>query len=226
MLMITYNLWYEGCGGIGYYQNWHVTWVDTIWAFLSLVLFFPSFAVIEKAKTFKIDEKKRVWRYIVLNSILAIFSPIVPTYIGIENSVGIGSLPVFFGLTVGMLVGFSSYVSINIKHWKESSKIEAHAYLESLKLTHDWIWRLINIVTWIVTILVVSVYYILYTQLIDAMMKEINVPLTSTGILAVAFALPAIYLLFGLWFGMLGPLIGYALSIPKSVASIKGLEKS
>ena len=202
---------------MGYYLSWNVTREDIGWSFLSFIGFVLSFWIIEKAKTMSSIKKKPPLLYILLNPFIATISPIIIVYIAIENSIGVGSLPIYFSLVIGIIVYASLYLHIMINNWKTLPN-----QLDSLKLTHDLIWRLIHIMLWILTILVISGYYVLYTESIAFLEEALRLTSPSFGKLSIAFALPEIFLLTGFWFGVISPLLGYAFTIPRRVAILEG----
>lgn len=212
VVLVTYVLWYEGCLDMGFVLNWSVGWRDSIWAFVSFIGLPPSYFLLKKA-TKSGEGKARLC--LLASSAISIIGPIVIAYVAIKNSVHVGSLPIFFGLLVGMVFGFGGYIQVTHK-WKGPRHD-----VDSLRLTHDWIWRMIDILIVLVTALVATVYYVLYTDLL----KPIVARAVSTsdaaapiGKLGLAFSLPGILLLVGFWFGVLGPMLDYVLTIPWKVA--------
>lgn len=216
LLMLAYVLWSEGCSEMGYPMSWSVRWQDLAWAFLSVIGVFPSLWVMRKAKEVSSVKKESPILFIAANFCIALLSPVLIPYAVIGNSVGVGGMPLFFGFIIGMIVAFSTFLHIKIREWMEFPD-----ELESLKLRHDWIWKLINTITMISTILVVSAYYVLYTNSIAFIPLELQWMSSSFGKLGLAFSIPGVFLLVGLFFGILSPLFGFAFTIPNKVAVLE-----
>lgn len=91
---------------------------------------------------------------------------------------------------------------------------------EALKLEHDWIWRAINIISWAIVILVASAILTSWTQVIlPAIPPEKRYTYAFTKI-EVQSVIEIIYLVVGLWFGILGKFMEYSWRIRKRIAQL------
>jgi hypothetical protein len=119
------------------------------------------------------------------------------------------------------IVGISTFYYIGSEPWEILKSGNEARYIEALKLEHDWIWRAINIISWAIVILATSAVFISWTQIIYPgipVEKRSSFPFIKLQALA---AVQVIYLLLGVWFGILYRLMDYAWRIRKRIAGIE-----
>lgn len=125
-----------------------------------------------------------------------------------------------FIFIAGSLIGFSSFLYTCAPAWKMLKYNDENRMIEVLKLEHDWIWRTIQTIAWITVILMVSTFYTTWTQGIlplvppEARNTWTFIKLQTWGVIQ------AIYLISGLWFGILSRLMEYSWQIRKKIATL------
>jgi len=101
--------------------------------------------------------------------------------------------------------------------WKSRNRVQE---IEALKLEHDYIWKVINIISWAIVIMAVSAIFVSWTQIILPSIPAEKLYTFSVIKLQAYSAIELIYLILGLWFGILGRLMSYSWRIRKRIAEI------
>jgi hypothetical protein len=118
------------------------------------------------------------------------------------------------------IVGISTFYYIAPPPWEILKSKDKTQYIEALKLEHDWIWRAINMISWATVILAISVIFVSWTQIIFPLVPQEKRNTFAFIKLEAYSTIELMYLIFGLWFGILARLMDYSWRIRKKVAEL------
>lgn len=232
VLLLSNSLWYEGSlelrlpaasdyeFTIEKSERGSLTSIVIFFLILVVTLFF------EKRISCLIHDQKAKTRLpfvaAVINTVFTFGLYILIIYSLIGKFVFSGS-SLIFDFTVAGIVGMSTYIHLTLPFW-EGKRIEKHgstSEIEALKLEYDWCWKIINAIYWAAIIVVVSSWFFWWNQYAGAV-----IPLSEWGSFAVqklttAIALQMIYIGLGLWFGIIGKLVGLSRRIPDQMRACK-----
>ena len=128
--------------------------------------------------------------------------------------------PVCFVFVNAGIVGISTFYYIAPPPWEVLKSKNRVQEIEALKLEHDWIWKAINIISWTAVIMTVSAIFISWTQIIFPSIPTEKRNTFSVIKLEAYSTIELIYLILGLWFGILYRLMDYSWRIRKRIAEI------
>jgi hypothetical protein len=118
------------------------------------------------------------------------------------------------------IVSVSTYYYVFPPAWELFQSKDVRMELEALKLEHEVNWKIINIISWVITFLAISAVFALWTQIIfPSIPMEKRVTMAAIKV-QVMSGVQISYLIIGVWFGILGPLIDYSWRIRKRIAEL------
>jgi len=124
-----------------------------------------------------------------------------------------------FDFTVSGLIGLSTYLHLTLPFWENRriDKRRSMSEIEALKLEYDWCWKIINAIYWASIIIVVSSWFFWWNQYVNAVIPVSELGSFAVAKLTIAIALQMIYIGLGLWFGIIGKLVGFSRKIPEQM---------
>jgi hypothetical protein len=127
---------------------------------------------------------------------------------------------IFFTFLNGSIISISTFLYVCTPAWDIFKSNNTKMMAEALKLEHDWIWRAINIISWVSTIMMISTFFASWTQVIlPSIPIEKHTTLASIKIMAMG-AIQILHLLIGIYFGIIVQLIDYSWRIRKKIAEL------
>lgn len=128
-----------------------------------------------------------------------------------------------FDFTVAGLVGLSTYLHLNLPFWenRKINKRSTVSEVEALKLEYDWCWKVINGIYWASILIVASVWFFWWSQFVTAVIPVSEWSSFAVSELTTAIVLQMIYIGLGLWFGIIGKLVGFSRHIPDQIRACK-----
>lgn len=227
ILLFTIALWYEGHNELGLSMIYQLTVRDAVlWSLYSIIGFILICITTNSVEqSNSISETKKPFVAGILNSVvtIAVYLTISFLAIGIVPSYG---FPMVFTMANGAIVGISTYFHVIIPIWKKPKSDDPLSELEVLKLEHDWIWKAINTISWATIIMLVSAWLVIFYQ-ISLSVVPVEKRLEA-GFMKVmgSVAFQAIYVLGGLFFGIIAELWRYSTYIRERVSQLELSNKS
>jgi hypothetical protein len=238
VLLLTHGLWYESMTELGLppFYTFHVNEALGLWLF-SIPSSVFVFIITDDARTYKSianlferklrrrkDASKEAAPYIPALLNAAVISITSVCYLLYVPSM-INAFSLSFTAVNAGIVAIATFYYVGYPIWDLFEIRDDKVRFEILKLEHDTTMGLANSVIWATIILIASVVFITWTQVIYPSVKDEALRSTAafTSLQALSVSQLA-YLTLGIWFGVLGRLWDYAFRIRKEIAKL-GFEK-
>jgi hypothetical protein len=237
VILFTHGLWCESMTELGKPPSYlfHVRDAFILWTYA-----FPSFLIIfvvtDDARThasiakviMRITGKKTSNEYTIPN-ITALLNTVILSLTYFSFLVGISGLMNAFSISFTVvnagIVSIATFYYIVPPAWEIMKAEDGRARFEALKLEHDANMSLGNNVIWAMIILIASVVFISWTQLIcPTVDPTLWYTMAFVNLQALTVAQLA-YLAVGIWFGILTRLWDNAWRIRKEIVKLKFAEK-
>lgn len=229
LIIFGHWLWYEGLMQLGLSHYYHFSMIESVsWSIYLLPITVLIFVITSDFKCHKIIAKlfvKASFPDEACPSIVALInvSIIFASYIfllyfipSLLHPYAISSLS-----TTAGIVGISTYYYVAPPVWEVLKFKNKAYYVEALKLEHDWIWRVINILSWAIVILPISVIFASWTQIIFPLIPQEKRNTFAFIKLQAHSTIELIYLILGVWFGILRTLMDNSWHIRKRIAELE-----
>lgn len=234
ILLITHGVWNESKIELGAQVLYHFTVVNGLqWSVLAIFgaafIFFATYDAkrheyvircLGKIFRKEISKAARALVPSVVNLVFCcitfvLYSLLIP---GFFNAFAI----CFVFLNAG-LIGVSTFYYIAPPCWKvfaDNGIKKTEHEIEALKLEHAWIWQAIYIISWVSVILAATVVFGAWTQVTYPSIASEQRDTWAVLHLQAMTAIQLIYIVCGLWFGVLGPLMDYSWRVRQRIAQI------
>lgn len=118
-----------------------------------------------------------------------------------------------------IVIAFSTYLVLSLPSRGKLKSFKSTFQLEALKLEHEWILRVVNILTWVVMIALASAWFASFYQYVSHIPFE---KWSTIGFmkLGAAHAMRLVYLCVGFWLGVLAPLLDRSLRIHEEIREL------
>jgi len=228
IILFGHGLWYESLREIGVLPHYRFTIEEggiwSIYLLPSLVLIFVLTSGFKRHKLIAKLFEKKIFS-LEAYSLMAAFVNVTVIFVSyVFLLFFIPSLfhpfKVCFVFVNAGIVGVSTLYYIAPPAWKAWKSKNRVQEIEALKLEHDYIWKAVNIISWTAVIMAVSAIFVSWTQIILPSIPAEKRYTFSVIKLQAYSAIELIYLILGLWFGILGRLMEYSWRIRKRIAEI------
>jgi hypothetical protein len=227
ILLVFHAVWYESLTELGLPVYYHFTLKESM---LLSIYFLPSIVMTFvmtskfKRKKFSLSFFKNLpdETYALISSIfntIIIFVSFTSLLYFIPNFFTPSNIIFMFVFT--SVIGISTFYYIGPEPLKILYAGNYARYIEALKLQHDWFLRAINIIIWAIVIFSTGVVLVIWTQIVFPWIpveKRFSYPFIK---LQAWSTVQVIYLLLGVWFGILYRLMKQAWHIRKRIAGIE-----
>ena len=228
IILFGHGLWYESLREIDVLPHYRFTIEEgRMWSIYLLPSFVLIFVLTSRFKCHKLIAKlfEKKFFSVEAYSLMAAFVNVTVMFVSyISLLFFIPSLfhpyLVCFVFVNAGIVGVSTFYYIAPPPWEVLKSRNRVQEIEALKLEHDFIWKAINIISWTALIMAVSAIFVSWTQIIFPSIPAEKLNTFSVIKLEAYSTIELIYLILGLWFGILGRLMDYSWRIRKRIAEI------
>jgi len=228
VLLLTNALWYEGSVELGlptpsgYEFSLHESASACVTSVLLLFLTLLVISFFEKRMDRLRDRQKTETRVpftvAVTNALVTFVFYVLILYMAIRKFV-LSGFALIFDFTVSGVVGMSTYLHFILPLWENRTirKQRNLSEIEALKLEYDWCWKIIQGIYWAAILIVASGWFFWWMQYSMAAIPVSEWGSFATAKLTTAIAMQMMYIGLGLWFGIIGKLVGISRNIPEKI---------
>ncbi len=224
VLLLTGGLWNEGMLELGAKSSSNLSVTDSLICGVACLLVLTIGLSI--VNNIMLARKKNPFCISVVNAAVtlsAYYTTAVVSYM-IGNPVTVAVFYAFwaliFGFIIGGLIAWSIYLNLSLSKKKERKFRDPVLAAEVLKTEHSWFLSTFTSVSYASLIFVVSAVLVSWTQMI---LPSLPSPASSgVGIFKLYFttSIQLVYAGVGLWFGIVGKLLGYSLYIHEELLKL------
>ena len=228
ILLLSEGLWTEGMQELGIPTSAEISLTDAmLFGVLCLVVLTLGLSILTGILTLKKKGPFSIAAAYVFVTLVTYYVIGVASYL-VRNPITVAAFSAFwsliFGFIAGGLIGCSIYLHLTLAEKKSRELRNYELGLEVLKMEHSWFLTAFTSLSYASLIFVVSAVLVSWTQMV---LPSLPSPIhygVSIFKLFLTTSIQLIYAGVGLWFGLVGKLLGYSLWIHQRVLELEKLK--